>query len=117
MSTITLPVPIRASTGIRSQRFSRHRLSTTPPRVSQEEIEEEYDISEDEEDEEDCMNDSTVQLLFNKIYVDPLQDEFEALDGEAGNILRTGKFSVTGDTGSELNSNDLTAQHFIFVIF
>ena len=100
----TIPIPGRTSTS-HSQRYSRHRLSTTPPRLDAFMPEEEY-IS-DESEEEECLHDSTVQLLFNKIYVDPLQDEFETLDGEAANILRTGKFSVTGDTGSKCMSEQL----------
>ena len=100
MTTATLPIPGQSSNGLRSQRVSRCRLSTTPP-LNQDEAEDYMTDDSEEEEENDYLNDSTVQLMFNKIYVDPLQDEFEALDGEAGNILRTGKFSVTGETGSE----------------
>ena len=92
--TANLSVPSRNSHS-QSPRFSRHRISTTPP---PNDVFEEDDLISEESDEE--YNDSTVQLLFNKIYVDPLQDVFECIDGEAGNILRTGKFSVVGDTGS-----------------
>ncbi len=96
-----ISVPHRTSNGQRNQRYSRHRLSTTPPRVNDDYFVTEEEFVSDEESEEEYLNDSTVQLLFNKIYVDPLQDEFEMLDGEAGTILRTGKFSVTGETGSK----------------
>lgn len=97
--TDTIQIPVVKQS--RLSRVSRHRLSTTPPMdPSMEAFEEEDFLSEDSEDESN-LHDSTVQLLFNKIYVDPLQDVFEAIDGEAGSILRTGRFGVAGDTGSK----------------
>ena len=50
------------------------------------------------EDEDDC---ETVQVVFNRIYVDPLQDVMERIDAEAGNVLRTGRLTVQGEAGGK----------------
>lgn len=50
------------------------------------------------EDEDDC---ETVQVVFNRIYVDPLQDVMERIDSEAGNVLRTGRLTVQGEAGGK----------------
>ena len=55
----------------------------------------------DEMSPDESEDDSMVQLLFSKIYRDPLQEVFEGLDSVAAEILRTGKFTVTGETGSK----------------
>jgi hypothetical protein len=41
----------------------------------------------------------TVQVIFKKIYVDPLQDIIDYIDADAANILRTGKLTVHGEAG------------------
>lgn len=47
-------------------------------------------------EEEDC---DTVQVIFKKIYMDPLQDLLDSIDADAANILRTGKLTVVGEAG------------------
>lgn len=42
---------------------------------------------------------NTVEVVFNKIYLDPLQEVMERIDSEAAGILRTGKLTVHGEAG------------------
>ena len=50
-------------------------------------------------DSESSGDDDTVQVLFNRIYIDPRQEVMDMLDDQAGSILRTGKITVAGETG------------------
>lgn len=51
--------------------------------------------------ESDSSGDDTVQVLFNRIYIDPRQDIMDILDDQAGSILRTGKITVAGESGGK----------------
>ena len=51
---------------------------------------------DDEEEDYD-----TVQVIFKKIYTDPLQDLFDSIDSDAANILRTGRLTVHGEAGGK----------------
>ena len=50
-------------------------------------------------DSDSSGDDDTVQVLFNRIYIDPRQEVMDMLDDQAGSILRTGKITVAGETG------------------
>ena len=52
--------------------------------------------------ESDSSGDDTVQVLFNRIYIDPQQEVMDMLDDQAGSILRTGKITVAGESGGRL---------------
>ena len=100
-SYLQVPAPARP----RTSKISIHKISTTPPGTPMEEQSSDEEecclIDMDEMSPDESEDDSTVQLLFSKIYVDPLQEVFEGLDSVAAEILRTGKFTVTGETGSK----------------
>lgn len=59
---------------------------------------------------------NTVEVIFNKIYLDPLQEVLESIDAEAASILRTGKLTVLGEAGGNLtrrysnNNNNIVFQ-------
>lgn len=44
-------------------------------------------------------DDDTVQVLFNRIYIDPRQEVMDMLDDHAASVLRTGKITVVGECG------------------
>ena len=44
---------------------------------------------------------NTVEVVFNKIYLDPLQEVMESIDAEAAGILRTGKLTIHGEAGGK----------------
>ena len=53
-----------------------------------------------EDNDQDELN--TVEVVFNKIYLDPLQEVMESIDSEAAGILRTGKLTIHGEAGGTL---------------
>ena len=53
-----------------------------------------------EDNDQDELN--TVEVVFNKIYLDPLQEVMDSIDAEAAGILRTGKLTIHGEAGGKV---------------